>query len=292
MAIGLNDNLDHRHPKAADDRTGKFVTGVWLPYSTTDEANTLIEPLFRHRGLIVQISVSGVINEYWYRDGIADIDLIIKPVGRLFGLDDITTTTDRTVDMGTHNLVLNNINGLYIRNASSQSMVRLFNDTGLLSGSLTVYKPSTSAYSAMLPGTITLANDAGFVGSIKSTNLTSLHLPVLQLPNALTGQYTIPISINGTIADTAGNITVVIPGSAGGSISFSPNGILTQFSIPHGLAYNPTMPMVVAASQDATDFYITKDATNIYVRYSVAPPAGSNTLSFYWTASGEPVSAP
>ena len=71
-----------------------------------------------------------------------------------------------------------------------------------------------------------------------------------------------------------------------GTVTFSGNGTQTQFTIAHGLAGTPTSVSVTPASNDAKGtFYVTVDATNIYVNYATAPPAGTNNVVLYWSAS-------
>lgn len=70
MAILLNDNLDIAAPKAADNRFG--------PYATTTAANTAIPSIKRYVGLTVGITSGSTVIEYWYQDGIADVNLVIK----------------------------------------------------------------------------------------------------------------------------------------------------------------------------------------------------------------------
>ncbi len=83
---------------------------------------------------------------------------------------------------------------------------------------------------------------------------------------------------------------VIPPGSAttnsGNSVQ-SGDGIVSVFSIPHGLVADPSYVNVTMGSGDAlaSSFYLTHDATNIYINYSIAPPPGSNNLTFYWSAN-------
>jgi hypothetical protein len=71
-----------------------------------------------------------------------------------------------------------------------------------------------------------------------------------------------------------------------GSATFSGNGTQTQFTIAHGLAGTPKVVNVTPASNDAKgSFYVTTDATNIYVNYATAPPSGINNVVLYWSAS-------
>ena len=69
-----------------------------------------------------------------------------------------------------------------------------------------------------------------------------------------------------------------------GTATFSGDGSTTQFSIEHGLVSTPSKIQVTAMSSDAAgDFYVTADATYIYVNYKTAPPSGTDNvkISFY-----------
>jgi hypothetical protein len=71
-----------------------------------------------------------------------------------------------------------------------------------------------------------------------------------------------------------------------GTATFSGNGSQTTFTIAHGLAGTPNVVNVTPASNDAKgSFYVTVDATNIYVNYATAPPSGTNNVVLYWSAS-------
>lgn len=88
----LTNNLQPNVPKPLDNRTGKFVSGQWIPYVSTTEANTLISSFYRHKGMTVLVSVSGVPTEYWYRDSTLDASLIVKSGG---GSTDTTSLSNR-----------------------------------------------------------------------------------------------------------------------------------------------------------------------------------------------------
>lgn len=65
----------------------------------------------------------------------------------------------------------------------------------------------------------------------------------------------------------------------------SGDGTTTQFTIQHGLVSTPSRVLVTPCSLDAAGtMYVTVDSTNIYVNYSVAPPAGTNNVCLYWWA--------
>lgn len=73
-----NDNFSLRGPKLLDERSGKELAGITVPFDSVAEANSSILEAYRCEGLTVLIS-DGVSNvEYWWKDGIADGDLVEK----------------------------------------------------------------------------------------------------------------------------------------------------------------------------------------------------------------------
>ncbi|MCD6138255.1 MAG: hypothetical protein J7J91_06715, partial [Deltaproteobacteria bacterium] len=63
------------------------------------------------------------------------------------------------------------------------------------------------------------------------------------------------------------------------------DGTTTQFSIEHGLVSTPSKVQVTPMSSDAAgDFYVTADATYIYINYSTAPPSGTDNVKVSWQA--------
>lgn len=73
MAIQLSDSIFVGQQKPVED---KYYNGL-SPYSSTSDVNTTLASAIRYRGLTV--NVNGV--EYWYKDGIADTDLVAKATG-------------------------------------------------------------------------------------------------------------------------------------------------------------------------------------------------------------------
>lgn len=70
-----------------------------------------------------------------------------------------------------------------------------------------------------------------------------------------------------------------------GTATFSGTGILTTFTIAHGLGGTPTRYVVSPASSIAAAlYYVTVDATNLTVTYLVAPGTGTNNISLNWHA--------
>jgi hypothetical protein len=86
MAISINDNLGVQANKPLDDRYG--------PYTEADEAaailaaNNAVPSARRFRGLVVGLNINGVISEYWYKDGVANENLVSKqtPISDVSGL--------------------------------------------------------------------------------------------------------------------------------------------------------------------------------------------------------------
>lgn len=72
MAVNFTDNVRVGQQKPIDD---KYFNGL-VPYISTTEANDLIKWKVRHRGLTVNINGE----EYWYKDGIEDENLVLKHV--------------------------------------------------------------------------------------------------------------------------------------------------------------------------------------------------------------------
>jgi hypothetical protein len=73
MAITLNDNIRINAGKPSE---AKYLSSANIPYASTGATNIAIGISERHIGLTVNIL--GV--EYWYKNGVADSDLILKTV--------------------------------------------------------------------------------------------------------------------------------------------------------------------------------------------------------------------
>lgn len=91
MAIIVNDNIQNNSPKSLDAKYTKFVGGLSTPYSSVEEANTIIIPQYRSIGLTVLINIDGVNTEYWYKDGINNIDLVVKDQSLAIGAENVGT---------------------------------------------------------------------------------------------------------------------------------------------------------------------------------------------------------
>ena len=73
MPITLNHNIDLASSKPLDKRYG--------PYNSVVTAVATIPAFKRFQGLTVGIIVQGAVVDYWFRNGVADADLILKTIG-------------------------------------------------------------------------------------------------------------------------------------------------------------------------------------------------------------------
>ncbi|MEM4995039.1 hypothetical protein WKH56_20955 [Priestia sp. SB1] len=71
-----------------------------------------------------------------------------------------------------------------------------------------------------------------------------------------------------------------------GTKSFSPNGVTTQFVIPHGLVTTPSTVNVtpLTAASNPQGMYVTFNTTNIVITFATAPASGTDTLNYAWEA--------
>lgn len=158
MSIILNDNIDVRAPKPADARFGTGISGTTGFYATTSAANTAIPSYQRYIGLTVGIKVgSNPIQEYWYANGIADLDLIPK-TGTVSGAGNGLTLSSGTINLG----------GTL---TSPTTLVTSPTNTLSLTGLVTVSSPAT--FLTIDPtGIITMSGYSGVATNIL-TNLTT-----------------------------------------------------------------------------------------------------------------------
>ena len=91
MPIKLSDNIKVRQQKPLDD---KYFNEL-VPYTSISQVNNLLEPKFRHRGLTVNINGE----EYWYKDGIEDSNLVLKIINSaaLDGKQDKLSSYDESI---------------------------------------------------------------------------------------------------------------------------------------------------------------------------------------------------
>ena len=97
MSIKLSDSIRVGQQKPLED---KYFNEL-VPYTSTTQVNTLLPKAIRHIGLTVNINGE----EYWYKDGIEDSDLVLKKDN--LTLNDVVTngnTTNKDITVGSINL--------------------------------------------------------------------------------------------------------------------------------------------------------------------------------------------
>jgi hypothetical protein len=91
MAINIVDNLNIFAPKSLDNR---YLKNGLNPYTSVNDVNETININNRHVGLTVLINDI----EYWYKDGINNVNLIIKNSGSTSNvLDNLILTNDPVI---------------------------------------------------------------------------------------------------------------------------------------------------------------------------------------------------
>jgi hypothetical protein len=78
MAIQFPDNIFSNSPKPVE---GKYATLTGTPYLSSAEATGSIDINYRYKGLTVLISSSTEIAEYWWKEGTANNQLVLKTGG-------------------------------------------------------------------------------------------------------------------------------------------------------------------------------------------------------------------
>ncbi|WP_187260733.1 phage tail protein [Pontibacter beigongshangensis] len=83
MASTPNDNVRVLAPKDLDDKKGRFVSGAWRPYLSVAEANQYNVAAYRYRfqEVLIKSASDPLPTVYWYQDGTADSNLVVKPGG-------------------------------------------------------------------------------------------------------------------------------------------------------------------------------------------------------------------
>ncbi len=86
-----------------------------------------------------------------------------------------------------------------------------------------------------------------------------------------------------TIRAIGSSLATTITKMNTGTSTPAANGVLTSFTIPHGLGAVPKYANVAVGNVLSSALYfVSSDATNITVTYAVAPLAGA--LAFSWIA--------
>jgi hypothetical protein len=106
---------------------------IWRPYQSTAEVLAYLnQPRYRSGRFPIGVNVGGTLEtngtftgglyvEYWFKDGIADADLVVKLTSR-FGLEDISSDLDRHVNLHDKNFSLLNAHEVWIVSGSDSTM--------------------------------------------------------------------------------------------------------------------------------------------------------------------------
>jgi len=119
MAITLNDNIKINAGKPSES---KYLNSSNTAYASISAVNAALPVPVRYLGLTVLINIGGTDTEYWYRDGVADVNLIEKKYDSVTPTGDFVTgatnigyfsgmTGIQTLPID--NLVCNNYDGNY-----------------------------------------------------------------------------------------------------------------------------------------------------------------------------------
>lgn len=184
-----------------------------------------------------------------------------------------SNANDLTLDVAEANLTLSNIGGT-IGNSKISDLA---------------YSKLTSVPSTFAPSAHATSHKSGGSDAIKldelaaTTDITTL--------NATTSAHGLLPKLDNNAAHylngVGGWATPAGTGSSavGGTSTQSGDASTKVFTIAHGLGALPDGAIVNHSSIDALgDFQTDVDATNITITYQVAPPSGTNNLSWIWMA--------
>jgi hypothetical protein len=89
MAVIIPTNYQVSAPFPIDTRMGVFTS--------VSNANTSIPSIYRYQGLTVIIASGGVAYDYWYKDGIANGNLVLKTLGSTISAGNLMSTTSDVI---------------------------------------------------------------------------------------------------------------------------------------------------------------------------------------------------
>ncbi len=76
-------------------------------------------------------------------------------------------------------------------------------------------------------------------------------------------------------------------GSSFQRATFSGDGVITEFSIPHLIGSVPNFVIQPVGDDSSGEYSVTADDTNIIITYNVAPPDGTDNVIFDWSANSQ-----
>jgi len=92
MAIVFNDNIQPNAPKSLDSRYSIYESGQTRAYNNTLEVLNKLDLAVRHKGLTVLVGS----DEYWFKEGILDSNLVIK-TNNIDSSSFVKLTTNQTI---------------------------------------------------------------------------------------------------------------------------------------------------------------------------------------------------
>jgi hypothetical protein len=203
MPILLNDNLDIQAPRPTDNRFG--------PYANTTAALAAVPSAQRYIGLTVGVlGVGNVAQEYWFDDGIANTDLVIKQFG---------STSDQA------NAAYAQANAAY---DAANNRVLKTGDT--MTGALTL------SYSN---GLATLWSDGAGYGAIELGGNTGAYID-MKSPTSDDYDFRI-ITVQGSTNFVSNNAAQVVAFTGGANVNFD-SGTLFVDSIANEVGIGTTIP--------------------------------------------------
>jgi len=226
MSITLSDYLKPNISVPVDYRQG--------PFATTTVANAAVNVNYRYTGLTVLITNGSTVDEYWWKAGTADEDLVLKTTGGAYTLPVAGTLTLGGVKVGT---------GLSI-------------DTGgILSSTITQYSLPTAS-SSVLGGV-----KVGTGLSIDASGILSSTITQYSLPTASTSTLGgvkvgtgLSIDANGILSST---ITQY-------SLPTATSSVLGGIKIGTGLTISSGTAALAATGVTAGTYTTTKITVNTY----------------------------
>jgi hypothetical protein len=158
MAIALNDNIQIVASKLVDNKYG--------PYTSVTTALTTLSAFIRARGQTVGITENNTLKEYWFKDGIADINLIEKTSS---GTGADTALRSLTANWETTYTTVSSLSSLWSSNAQKQYKSDYVGNSATYIGTAS-YTASESSPSWTIKKSI-FSSTGTFISSASSVNI-------------------------------------------------------------------------------------------------------------------------
>ena len=217
MSIILNDNLSIQAPKAADSRFG--------PYADVATALSSVITANRYQGLVVGITVSGSVVEYWFRDGTADANLILK-------VDSTANTASANTTFLQGALNTANANTIFLSGALATTNA----NTVFLQGGLNTANANTVYLQSYSKGAYDKANSSLQLSGTSQTVSSNV---------TIQGNLT----VTGNVSYTGNVTSVQVTGNTGQFFGYAANGYNALYAgIPTGYFLEPQMVFQISSN--------------------------------------------